>query len=221
MNVIFGGSFNPPHSGHVTAVKGLFEAPLFSRSVSKVIVLPSFGTPLKQVGVSFEQRMEMAKLAFEDSKYADQITVSDFEAKEQIQYTWQVLQRLAPSLEPAAFVIGTDQFEKLGQWARYPEVLGMTDWVVLLRKPKKLSDFADSIRKYVNEGWLKPGSNELEFKILVGSHTRKLVFAPTQAREIASTEVRALLAKGKTDEAKAIVPEKVYGFIERNHLYGT
>jgi nicotinate-nucleotide adenylyltransferase len=221
MNVIFGGSFNPPHRGHVEAVTGLFEAQLLSGQVSQVVILPSFGTPLKQVGVSFEQRMQMTRIAFEGHKFSDRITVSDFEAREKTQYTWQVLERLGKKLEPVAFVIGTDQFEKLGQWSRYPAVLGMSDWIVLLRKPKKFSALEKTIKYFVSEGWLTPTSNEVEFKINSGNRERKLVFVPTLAKEIASTEVRAMFARGNKKEAREIVPEKVFDYIERNHLYGT
>lgn len=219
MNVIYGGSFNPPHLGHVEAVMGLLETPILNQTVSQVMILPSFGTPLKQVGVTFEQRVSMARAAFD--KISDRVSVSDFEAKEQIQYTWQVLEKLGPKLEPLAFVIGTDQFEKLEQWARYPEFLEMSDWIVLLRRPKKLGDFESSIRNFVGQGWLKPTANELEFKIKTHKHSRNLVFVPTRAQEVSSSDIRTLFARGKKEEAKALLPQKVYEYIERNHLYGT
>lgn len=217
--LIFGGSFNPPHQGHVDAVQGLFETQ--GLSIERVFVLPSFGTPLKNVGISFEHRFEMTKIAFESQKFAKQITVSNFEAVEKTQFTWQVLEGLAPKLNAAAFVIGTDQFEKLDQWARYPEVLGMSDWIVLLRKPKKLSDLTHSLKKFSNAGWLHATTDQSQYKIKVGGQIRNLTLLETEAKEIASTEVRALFARGKMDEAKAIIPEKVFEYIERNHLYGT
>jgi len=222
MNVIYGGSFNPPHLGHVEAVAGLLETSVFGKTPSQVVVLPSFGTPLKQVGVSFEQRMTLTRAAFATS-ISDRVIVSDFEEREKIQYTWQVLERLGPKLdserEPLAFVIGTDQFEKLEHWARYPELMGLSDWIVLVRKPGKLSDFDESIRKFSAQGWLKPTGSE--FRIEIGNRKRKLAFVPTKARNVSSSDVRALLALGKKEEAKALVPEKVFDLIERNHLYGT
>ena len=220
MTLIFGGSFNPPHLGHVEAVDGLLEAQNFF-PIERVLILPSFGTPLKKVDVSFEQRLSMAKIAFEGNKNADRITVSDFEAKEKTQFTWQVLEKLSARHASMAFVIGTDQFEKLDQWNRFPDVMGMSHWVVLLRKPKKISDFKTALRKFVEQGWLQATSNEAEYKIKVGNQSRTLMFIETPAREMASTEVRALLARGKNNEAKAVVSEKVFEYIERNHLYGT
>jgi len=226
MNVIYGGSFNPPHRGHIEAVAGLLETPVFGKVPSQVIVLPSFGTPLKQVGVSFEQRMTLTRAAF--AGISDRVIVSDFEEREKIQYTWQVLERLGPKLdserEPMVFVIGTDQFEKLEHWARYPELMGLSDWIVLVRKPGKLSDFDESIRKFSAQGWMKPvkqTSNTAEFHVEIGNRRRSLALVPTKARNVSSSDVRSLLALGKKQEAKALVPEKVFELIERNHLYGT
>jgi nicotinate-nucleotide adenylyltransferase len=219
MNLVFGGSFNPPHSGHVEAVKGLLDRQAL-QGVSQVMILPSFGTPLKEVSVSFEQRFEMTRLAFEELKASDRIHVSDFEAKEKTQFTWQVLEGLRGQLKDAAFVIGTDQFEKLDQWARYPDLMGLCDWVVLLRKPRKLPELEQTIRKFTSQGWLQTTSNDSEYKIKVGTNMRKLVFIPTDAKESSSTNVRELIALGKKEELKTLIPERVYEYIERNQLYG-
>ena len=89
---LFGGSFHPPHLGHTQAIECLFKNP----GVMKIIVLPSYGTPLKKVAVSFDQRMEMAKLAFSS---IPSVKVSDFEQKHQTQYTWQLLEKFSPQIK--------------------------------------------------------------------------------------------------------------------------
>lgn len=176
---LFGGSFHPPHLGHTQAVQGLFQNP----GVRKVLILPSYGTPLKKVSITFDQRMEMAKLAF---TLLPHVEISDFEQKNQIQYTWQLLEKLAPQLKNPAFVIGTDQFIKLDQWAKFPEVMGMCDWIVLLRKPTTLDTLKPVIQKWVQEQVLKTTEHDHEF-IAMG---KKLKFVPTDAIEVSSTRLR-------------------------------
>ena len=215
---LFGGSFNPPHIGHVKAVKGLMKDP----GVGKVIILPSFGTPLKTVGVSFEQRFEMARLAFSELSADARIELSALEKEKEIVYTWQLLEQIGARIPRLAFVIGTDQFLKLEHWGRYPDVMGMSDWIVLLRNPNTLENFQETIRKFVSEGWLLPTTNSYEFKIKIsGKNGTHLRFVKTDAPAISSTDLRAKLALGKKEEAAALLPQKVLDYIERNKFYGT
>ena len=70
---LFGGSFNPPHQGHLTAIEGLKRDP----KVDRVLVLPSHGTPLKNASLPFLHRFQMTKLALDSVA-----EVSDFEERE-------------------------------------------------------------------------------------------------------------------------------------------
>src|SRR5690242_21434651 len=63
MNVaVFGGSFDPPHVGHVLAVAYAFA----TRDLDAVLVIPVFSHPFEKDLTPFEHRVEMAKLAFGD-----------------------------------------------------------------------------------------------------------------------------------------------------------
>lgn len=205
---LFGGSFHPPHLGHEQAVQGLFQNP----GVRKVLILPSYGTPLKRVVVSFEQRMEMAKLAF---SHLPHVEVSDFEQKNRTQYTWQLLEKLAPQLKNPAFVIGTDQFVKLVQWAKFPEVMGMCDWIVLLRKPTTMDTLKSVIQKYVQVQVLKTTGNDHEFN----TFGKKLKFVPTDAIEVSSTGLREQIAMNNWPAVEPYLNTKVKDYILRNSIY--
>jgi nicotinate-nucleotide adenylyltransferase len=207
---VFGGSFNPPHIGHLEAIAGVKANP----NVARVVVVPSYGTPLKTVSTSFDQRAEMSRIAFSDCAEIDLI-----EGKEKIQYTWQLLSLLSQRHPKFAFVIGTDQFESLPRWSRFPDVLAMSDWIVLLRKPKKIADLKIGIEALVSKRILTPTTDELEFQI-AGSK-RVLRFVETTASEISSTEIREKFALAKKDETQRYLPRGVFEYIERNQLYGT
>jgi nicotinate-nucleotide adenylyltransferase len=57
---ILGGSFSPPHMGHVLAA----HYALMRWSLSKVLVIPSFAHPFSKPLPPFEHRLAMCRLAF-------------------------------------------------------------------------------------------------------------------------------------------------------------
>jgi nicotinate-nucleotide adenylyltransferase len=215
---LYGGSFNPPHLGHVQAVKGLKELPKLKR----ILILPSHTPPLKEAATPFEHRLAMTKLAMKEAIASDDsIEVTDLERAENFKYTWQVLEHFSRKIEKRAFVIGTDQFEQLDQWNRYPEVMGMSDWIVLIRKPKKLENFRSTIQKYLLAGWLIPTAIENQFRIRFSGQERKICLVETKAIDVSSTEIRQKLVTGQREEVLPLLPPAVLDYIERNKLYGT
>lgn len=125
---IFGGAFDPPHMGHVDAAKGLLRTP----GVKSVLVVPSYGTPLKQTETPYEHRLGMTEAAF--AGIDPLISVSAIEREIKSTYAWQLIERLKADHPKLAFVIGTDQLTNLHKWARYPEIVDMCDWIILERQ---------------------------------------------------------------------------------------
>ncbi len=212
---VFGGSFDPPHLGHFEAIQGLFTAP----GVECVMIVPSATPPLKQTLTPFEHRFAMTKCLAESlSKFP--IEMSAIERDEKVKFTWQLLKVLSQDSEqPLAFVIGADQFSQLEQWDRFPDVMGLCDWIVLLRKPQTLFDVGQSIQKYSQQGWLKPLQGN-RFQIQSSGKTRILEFIETPAKNISSTEIRQNYSLGKGAQNAALVSASVQQYIERNKLYG-
>jgi nicotinate-nucleotide adenylyltransferase len=206
---IFGGSFNPPHRGHELAIQGLMKNP----GVARVLVAPSFATPLKSVTTSYPDRLEMARLAL--SYLAE---VSAIEEEERVNYTWQLLECLRGRLEHFAFVLGTDQFNALRAWGRFPELLKLSDWIVLLRKPD-LSAHEETLKQFVSESILSASADPREWRITGSS--RVLRFVETEAPEVSSTRIRENFSLNRSKENTQWVSKPVLEFIERNHLYGT
>ncbi|MBR6785285.1 MAG: nicotinate-nicotinamide nucleotide adenylyltransferase, partial [Clostridia bacterium] len=64
---IFGGTFNPPHSGHVRLATEAADKLGFE----KVLIVPSCIPPHKMPGklASGEHRLEMCRLAFNDERF--------------------------------------------------------------------------------------------------------------------------------------------------------
>jgi nicotinate-nucleotide adenylyltransferase len=211
--VFFGGSFNPPHLGHQDAAQGLLKSP----GVKKVLVMPSYGNPLKTHKTSFQDRFEMAKLNFPE------LDVSRFEEEQKTTSTFDLLSKANPISEghPIAFAIGTDQFETLESWVNFPRVLSLADWLVLLRKPKTLDDCGSTLKKYESLGVLKATRDPYTFEIGNGAQMKTLHFVETEATNTSSTLIRENIALGRVEEVKKYLKSDVMNYIERNSLYGT
>ncbi|MDE5616283.1 MAG: nicotinate (nicotinamide) nucleotide adenylyltransferase, partial [Clostridia bacterium] len=117
MKVIFGGAFNPVHNEHINMIKYLLTV----EDVEKVILLPSDNPPHKVCPTSFEQRIDMLRLAIDG---LDRVEISDFEKYWQgKRYTCEVLPRLKEIYGDIAFVIGGDSLEDLHKWKNPNEVI--------------------------------------------------------------------------------------------------
>ena len=90
---IYGGTFNPPHIGHINAAKAFFNV----MQLDKLVIIPSFIPPhkLSDNNTTPKQRVTMTSLAFSGF---DKIEVSDIEVKRGGKsYTYLTLEELAES----------------------------------------------------------------------------------------------------------------------------
>lgn len=130
---ILGGSFNPPHLGHVAMAKlGLERGGL-----DQVWVIPCFEHPFEKALVSFEHRYKMCELAFQD--LGVRVRVLDIEKKlggKSFTYRTVVwLKKKYPS-EKFVLIIGEDCAREAKTWHRYEELKKEVEWLVLPRGEK-------------------------------------------------------------------------------------
>ena len=227
---IFGGSFDPPHAGHLAAAEGVLRLP----GLKKVWILPSGNPPWKKVASSAQCRLEMSKLAFSN---LPEVEVQGWElelasrAPEQSTTTWRLLDFIRPKTSGAelAWIIGGDQLLALDKWERFPELLGRCHWVILLRKGEKHSE-SPVFRKLLEfeaRGLTQPvpGSNAwmVAEDLSRGKPIRIEVF-PTEAPELSSTQIREEAARSgsvqKAQENGWITPV-VAQYLKEKKLYGT
>ncbi len=116
---ILGGSFNPPHLGHVL----LAHTMLSTESLDAVWVIPVAEHPFGKDAVSFEHRNAMCALAFRH--LGDRVKILDIEQTlPKPSYTVQTLAALHdahPGIE-LTLIIGSDIIPELPRW-REPERL--------------------------------------------------------------------------------------------------
>ena len=111
---IYGGTFDPPHIGHINALKSFVDAFDFD----KVFVIPVFMPPHKNQHsqTSPTDRLNMSKIAFEP--LSEKVTVSDMEIKrEGKSYTADTIRSFKEmGYDDIYFLCGTDMILTLGSW---------------------------------------------------------------------------------------------------------
>ena len=134
---VFGGTFDPPHVGHVSLTRELLE----SGAVDEVLWIPARFPPHKPVGglTSPELRMKMVRAAAEGCAHQ---SVSDMELRrEGPSYTVDTLRALRSECLEATpvLIMGSDQFAELAGWHEPEEVVRLADVCVLPRDGVELA----------------------------------------------------------------------------------
>lgn len=115
---IFGGTFNPPHVGHVSAAKAFLE----QAQLDELIIMPAFIPPHKEYYsvVSCEERLEMCKIAFAE---LSNTSISNLEiARKGKSYTYLTLEELTKEDTELYFLCGTDMILTMDNW-KNPEII--------------------------------------------------------------------------------------------------
>ena len=214
VTAIFGGTFDPPHLGHRIAVEGLFDHP----GVSKVLVIPTFNSPQKPLATPPLDRVEMARLCFDfRGKLPVELDLREIK-RTGVSYTFDTLSELKRERGRCAFVIGSDQLANLESWYRFPEVLKLADWIVLVRKPRMVGSFEKTLTEWLASGLIQSAPLNDEYHVANSDSTLKLV--DTAAPALSSTRIREELARRGQAPENSLLPE-VLAYLKKRRLYGT
>ncbi|MBR5522087.1 MAG: nicotinate (nicotinamide) nucleotide adenylyltransferase [Akkermansia sp.] len=129
---LFGGSFDPVHSGHLT----IAEAAQHSTNLDKVIFLPAACSPFKTGKAtlfSAEERMHLLHQATQAHSWAE---VSDLDLTlPPPSWSWRLVEhyRTAHPTAELFWLMGTDQWEQLHRWARYDYLIANLTFIVYHR----------------------------------------------------------------------------------------
>ncbi len=131
MNIaIFGGSFDPPHTGHEEIV----NSALNTLNIDKLIVVPNFLNPFKNSSfIDAKNRFFLLQKLFKKNK---NVEVIDFEiSQNRSVYTIETVEYLLKSYkcENIYMIIGTDNLEKLHLWHEYKKLNSLVKFVVASR----------------------------------------------------------------------------------------
>ncbi len=126
----FGGSFNPPHLGHLEIALTVLK----QESFDEVWFLPTISTPLKNSPLaSFEDRLNMLNLLIKPYRKLKVCTIE--ESLPLPNYTINTVRTLT-SMYPNhhfTWIIGSDQSQQFSAWKDHEELLTLIDFIVVVR----------------------------------------------------------------------------------------
>ena len=188
----FGGSFNPPHVGHVLGVVyALSTAP-----IDEVLVVPVYRHPFAKCLAPFADRLEMCRLAL---GWLPRVTISRVEEElggESLTLTTlEHLRTSRPDLS-LRLLVGADVLGDLPKWHRWDRIAELAPPLVLGRSGvPPLGDHA-----HVPGGVPAP--------------------SPPVLPHVSSTHIRAALEAGDVEAVRGLVPAAVLDHIVAAGLYG-
>ena len=200
---IYGGTFNPPHLGHLAAAQFALDA----LNLDRLEFVPAAAPPHKTLpegGPSAEQRLEMVELAADGLLLPKKVSVSGMELhRPGKSYTADTLEQLQAA-DPEAelwLLMGTDMFLTLQYW-REPEVITRLAGICTFARTQSDSgELLETQARYLQETF----------------GARTCVLQLPHIVDVSSTQLRELLAQGK---GQAYLSPAVYGYIIRQGLYG-
>ena len=202
--LLYGGTFDPPHNGHLNNLRAAADRV----RPDKVVVMPAGLSPFKQhTSAPGALRLEMCSCfhALEEGMDAiPQLEVSGWEIAQaeagNHNYTVLTVEKLARDYPGAQLylAIGSDMLLSFDGWHRWQDILRLARVVVTSR------DIGDAPALHAKAKLLDPSGG-------------RILFAPVQALPMASSQLRARLAAG--EECKIELPEEVRSVIRREGLY--
>lgn len=199
---LFGGTFDPPHVGHLLAASDAYEA----LHLDRVVFIPASSQPFKQgaVAASTSERLAMLRLLVaDDARFeVDAIEID----RGGLSYTVDTLDAYAvrhPSSE-RYLLIGEDLAAQIATWRQSDRIATLAQVVVLARGLD-----ADVASEHGGHASPEAGSRERPPMPLVRIATRRV--------DVSSSEIRARVRAGLS--LRGFVTEAVADYIRAAALY--
>lgn len=184
---LLGGSFDPPHHGHVT----ISHEAMKRLQLDQLWWLVSPGNPLKGApSQGFAERMAACRGMLRHPR----MHVSDFEMRQGMRYTAQTIARLRHLRHDLRFVwlMGADNLGQFHQWAEWRSIIETVPIAVLARPGQRISArMSPAARMYRSAKLPSKQANSL-----AGRDAPAWVFLNIPMQDISSTEIRAERANG-------------------------
>jgi nicotinate-nucleotide adenylyltransferase len=200
---LFGGTFDPPHLGHLGIARAAAEA----FALDTVLFAPVGHQPLKpgMTVTSFADRFAMVRLACESerglppgTRFAAS-TVDAPQPNDAPNYTVDTLTRLRQEMPGATLfsLVGADSFLSIRKWRDPERLLAMAEWIVVSRPGYSLADLSGIA--------------------LTEAERSRVHLLETVHYDVSSTTLRQLLAEG--EDCRELLPPAVADYIEAHALY--
>ena len=196
---IYGGTFNPPHIGHLEAAKQAVS----NLKLDRLLMVPANIAPHKVLppnSPTAMQRLDMLRIAAAD---CPQIEISDVElCREGVSYTWQTIRTLRQQHPDAELILimGTDMFLSFRNWKNPEEIVKDASLAVFYRGDRDEHTAVEAEKAY----WEAKG---IRVRLV---HNDVINISSTQMR-------RLLIFRCAAD----FLPQGVLDYIREHYLYDT
>ncbi len=216
-----GGTFDPPHRGHVR----LAELAMQRLGLQRVLLAPVGVQPLKlgeAPGAAWQQRLHMVELAVQGRAALQASPVDAPRPDGRPNYSVETLARVRDQFPEAElyFLLGADAFAGLRRWHDPTQLLQMCELVVASRPGFQLPQDGNALLEWMPEGTRflgleetrvgdqGPGTRQQQAEteaaastaeaqvFLAGSALVRVYLLEEMAEDIAATDLRAMLARG-------------------------
>ena len=196
---LFGGTFDPPHRGHIAVARAAADA----FALDRVLFAPTGLQPLKLdlAPTPFATRLALVAAACEEDQ---RFSTTDIDAPRPDQtpnYTIDTLTSIA-TLHPRDTLlnlVGADSFLSLRQWRSPDRLLELAEWIVVTRPGYPLTE------------------DDLSALCLTHAQRDRVHILTGVAENVSSTELRERLGGG--DPCKDLLPGSVAAYIAGHQLY--
>ena len=202
---VYGGTFNPPHLGHIAAARAVFE----TLKLDRLLLIPDRQPPHKPLpegSPAPEQRLELTRLSGEQLGLGDRVETLDLELRRSgPSYTADTLRAVHERYpdDELWLLMGTDMFLTLHTWHEPEQILALAGIAAFSRSQEDTEELFSRQRERLYRTY---------------PFARIFTLGVPGMVEISSTQLRELLAEGRGGQFLA---PAVYGAVLRDGLYGT
>lgn len=214
--VLYGGTFDPIHHGHLAIALAARDA-----LGTSIRLMPAADPPHRPPpGASAGDRVAMLELAISELEARGETgLVADLRELRRDEPSWSVetlreLRREIGPEQPVALLVGADSFTGLPSWREWRSLFGLAHFVVASRagSPLEASALAPGLAAAI-AGRVVAGAAALR-DAAAGS----ILYLRQPLHPQSATAIRAAIAAG--GPWRELVPASVAGYIERHGLYG-
>ena len=216
----FGGSFDPPHRGHVALARLAIE----SVGLDRVLFAPVGVQPLKRdrPQASFADRVEMTALAIAGEKDLELAQIDAPRNDGRPNYSVDTVRALRESLPPADplfCLMGADSFLSIGKWYRSADLLLACDFIVAARPGFDLGRITSALPASIAVASCDEARGDNLVLCLRGAARResRLYLLPHLQEPASATGIRRSLRQG--EEPRWDLAPAVAAYIREHGLY--
>jgi nicotinate-nucleotide adenylyltransferase len=209
VKVLFGGTFDPVHCGHIK-----LATHISSFLNHKVSLLPLAGVPNYKPAPT---TLLSDRLAMLDLVVACYPNYMDVDLSETIftEYSPTVvtltrMRNQIPAQEPIFFIIGGDSLVALNSWDNWQTLFSLTNFIVAMRPDYPLNLIPNNLAKVVRP--------RLSNKVDLTQASGQIVITNFEPMAISSTAIRRLITTNQPLPPKWLLPE-VLTYIRQHNLY--